>query len=397
MNNIVIMSNIGNNKILKEEKLLKKIPHSTLYTIAFDLTFNSLGNNPAIPKINNVPYLVNISNVYFNEITTKLEELGGIPNVKSDNLEGALAELINKCKKLETPYRSQLETLCFNIIIDLFDIPEDSVDVDLKLVDKIDISGRNIPVDPIYGDDFEANDVDEAINITNEVHKRKLLNTLSFGAAMDISSKMKLYYDEITNINPELCKMYKQIMLINNYLLFTKDFTNLITEEDNKQMGFVEVILGNPDERVKLNSQAELFPILLCETLKGFFELFVSHGLPKDMEIAELIVNQTDFIKANPWDMMFGVPLWRIFVNSIDNVEYDELPYLFKRISTLKVDKFNYLMKEVFAKTRKGKKLMSFISQKSKDDMEYDAFVDKMKTKNNKGIITDDFIHPDEL
>lgn len=397
MNNIVIMSNIGNNKILKEEKLLKKIPHSTLYAIAFDLTFNSLGNNPAIPKINNVPYLVNISNVYFNEITTKLEELGGIPNVKSDNLEGALAELINKCKKLETPYRSQLETLCFNIIIKLFDIPEDSVDVDLKLVDKIDISGRNIPVDPIYGDDFEVNDVDEAINITNEVHKRKLLNTLSFGAAMDISSKMKLYYDEIININPELCRMYKQIMLINNYLLFTKDFTNLITEEDNKQMGFVEVILGKPDERVKLNSQAELFPILLCETLKGFFELFVSHGLPKDIEIAELIVNQTDFIKANPWDMMFGVPLWRIFVNSIDNVEYDELPYLFKRISTLKVDKFNSLMKEVFAKTRKGKKIMSFISQKSKDDMEYDAFVDKIKTKNNKGIITDDFIHPDEL
>ena len=53
-------------------------------------------------------------------------------------------------------------------------------------------------------------------------------------------------------------------------------------------MGFVEVMLGNRDERVKINSQAEIFPILLCETLKGFFELFVSHGLPKNMELTKL-------------------------------------------------------------------------------------------------------------
>ena len=397
MNNVVNMSNIRNKKILKEEKLLKNIPQSMLYAIAYDSTFNSLGNNPAIPDIYNIPYLPVIANKYFNEISNELENLGGIPNVESDNLEEALAELINKCKKLETPYRSQLETLCFNIIADLFEIPEDTIDVEIKLVDKIDISGKNVPIDPIYGDDFESDDIDGAINITNEVHKRRLLNTLSLGAAMDISSKISFYYDEISNINSDLCEMYKQILLINNYLLFVKDFTTFITEDDNKQMGFVEVMLGNRDERVKINSQAEIFPILLCETLKGFFELFVSHGLPKNMELTKLVVNQTDFIKANPWDMMFGVPLWKIFTKSLDNVEYTELPYLFKRISTLKVDRFNYLMKEVFAKTRKGKKIMSFISQKSKDDMEYDAFVDKMKTKNNKGIITDDFIHPDEL
>ena len=55
-------------------------------------------------------------------------------------------------------------------------------------------------------------------------------------------------------------------------------------------------------------------------------------------------------------------------------------------------------MKEVFAKTRRGKEIMSKLSFKSKNDIEYDKFVDKMtKMKKDKGVITDEFIHPEEL
>jgi hypothetical protein len=391
------MSNIKPNNTLNEETLLKAIPQHVLHAIAYDSYFCSLENNSAFPNVYNTPFLVKMSNSYFKEITENLKEIGEIPNVKSNNLTEALAELIYKCKKIEAPYRPQLETICANIIIDLFDIPEDSIDMELNLVDKIDMKGKNIPTTPVYNDGIEAENIDEIIDFGKEVHKRQILNTLSYGAAMDISSKIDLYCDEISKINPELCVMYKQIMLINNYLLFTEEFALHITDKDNKQMGIVEVMLGNQDERVKIISQAEIFPVLLCETLKGFFELFASHGLPNDINIAKEIINQTDFIKTNPWDMMFGKPLWSIIINSLDDIYYNELPYLFKRISTLKIDKFNELMKEVFAKTNKGKKIMSFILQKSKDDMEYDAFVEKMKGKSIKNIITDDFIHPYEL
>jgi hypothetical protein len=41
---------------------------------------------------------------------------------------------------------------------------------------------------------------------------------------------------------------------------------------------------------------------------------------------------------------------------------------------------------------------MAKYSAKAKDDVEYDKFVDKMgKLKSDTGIITDEFIHPDEL
>jgi adenylate kinase family enzyme len=75
-----------------------------------------------------------------------------------------------------------------------------------------------------------------------------------------------------------------------------------------------------------------------------------------------------------------------------------ELPYLLKRLSSLEIDKFNFLMKEVFAKTKKGRNIMSFISNKAKDDMAYDKFIDKIeKRKKDKGVITDEYIHSDEL
>ena len=41
---------------------------------------------------------------------------------------------------------------------------------------------------------------------------------------------------------------------------------------------------------------------------------------------------------------------------------------------------------------------MAHLCRKAKDDKEYERFVDKMDKMNaNKGIITDDYIHPDEL
>ena len=127
-------------------------------------------------------------------------------------------------------------------------------------------------------------------------------------------------------------------------------------------------------------------------------ELFISHGLPKDRRMATIVVGKSDFLKAEPWDMKLGPLLWELFSNTFNDINSNELPYLLQRVSKLSTNKFNFLMKEVFAKTRKGKEIMSKISNKAKNDIEYDKFVDKMtKMKQDKGIITDDYIHPDEL
>ena len=171
-----------------------------------------------------------------------------------------------------------------------------------------------------------------------------------------------------------------------------------MSDENKMQLGTVEVNLASGDEKVKIEAQGVIMPILLNELIRGFMELFISHGLPKKKEIAMMVLGKSDFLKAEPWDMRVGPYLWDLLSKSFNDINSNELPYLLKRISKLEVDNFNTLLKEVFAKTKRGKEIMSKLSFKAKKDIKYDKFVDKMsKMKKDKGVITDEFIHPDEL
>ena len=163
-------------------------------------------------------------------------------------------------------------------------------------------------------------------------------------------------------------------------------------------MGVVEVRLGNEELKTTIDVQSTIFPVLVIETIKGLMELFISHGLPKNRQEAIYILNKTDFIKAEPWNMRIGPELWKLLTISFNDINSNEIPYLMKRISKLDVDKFNFLMKEAFAKTRKGKEIMSFICNKAKDDMDYNRFINKMdRMKLNNSLIIDEYIHENEL
>lgn len=394
MKTIYINENILKNDNFKKEVLLNTLPDDIISKILKHKT--SLGNNPSIPDIFDEPFLLKIVEIGFEETKNKLKEIGSIDDVNGTDLEEVLSELILKCKKIETPYRSELEKICVNTIIDLFSIPEEVVDISVSLCDEIDMSNKNILLEPnSFDDNLET--VNDAISIKKEVYKRRLLNALCCGGAMRLSTIYRKYENEINKIDSNLIDLYNKIISLNNYLLYTKEDFN-INDKNNMQIGLVELSLSTSDRKPKIDAQGVIFPILLSELIKGFMELFISHGLPKDLNKATIVINKSDFIKAEPWDMKLGPILWNLFSDSFNDINTIELPYLMKKISELDIDKFNFLMKEIFAKTRKGKEIMSKLSYKSKHDAEYDKFVDKMtKMKADKGIITDDYIHPDEL
>jgi hypothetical protein len=383
------------NKYLLKEGILKDVlPYDIVSAIIKHAT--SLGNNPAIPDIYEVPFLAKICNQRFNELKEELKEIGVI-NVNSKNLYEALAEMINKCKEIEKPIRSQLEQECFSIVLELFQIPEESIDFEIKLVDKLNIFDYNLNIDPEDSLDIDLNSVKEGLSIKEEIFKRRILNVLITGLSMKISNNIENYFERINKINPELCELYRNIVTLNNYLLFDKENVG-INDKTPKQMGITNVEIGSTEDRIKITAQGLIFPILLNETIKGLLELFISHGLPKNRTQANYILKKTDFLKAEPWNMRLGPSLWDLLSNSLNDISSEELPYLLKRISKLNVDKFNYLMKEVFAKTKKGKHIMSKISFESKNDIEYDKFVDKMgQIRKNKNVITDEYIHENEL
>lgn len=383
-------------KMLISESILRhNIPNDIVQAIMQNRT--SLGNNPAIPDIFDVPYLLKAATRVFNKRKEELENLGSIDDVKGTTINSVMADLIFKCKKIETPYRSELEKICYNYVIDLFSVPEDSVKMELSLCDEVDTDKESIILDPSEGDDFDFNDVSDAISVRDEVYKRRFLDALCMGASMWVSEHIEQLNDDFAKIDPSLPDLYHKILLLNGYSLFMRE--DLGMDDDEKmQLGTFEVRLGNEENMAVIESQGVIFPILLCETVRGFFELFISHGLPSDRNMAISVLGRSDFLKAEPWDMRIGPHIWDMVSKSFTDIDFTDMPYLFKRLSSLNIHKFNFLMKEVLAGTKKGRRIMSHICRKSKDDAEYDKFVDKMdKMKKDKGIITDDYIHAEEL
>ena len=394
MKTIYINENMLNNENFRKGVLMDTLPSDIIDVVSANKT--SLGNNPSIPDIFDVPFLLKITEQGFEAAKNKLKEIGEITDVEETELGPALSKLILKCKELERPHRNELEKCCINYVIDLFGVPEETVDIEVKLSDKVDLNRNSIILDPIDGDD-ELDAVSDAMAIKGEVYKRRVLNALCMGGAMRMSNAFDKYMDNIERLDPSLKDLYTKIISLNNYLLYTKSDFGL-TDEQKMQLGTVEVSLGNEENKAKIEAQGVIFPILMSELIRGFMELFISHGLPSDRHTAIMVIGKSDFLKAEPWDMKLGPVLWDLLSNTFNDINSVELPYLLKRISKLNVDKFNYLMKEIFAKTRKGKEIMSSLSFKAKNDIEYDKFVDKMaKMKKDKGVITDEFIHPDEL
>ena len=171
------MKNLNKNNI-NESKLLDVVPEDVLDAILGNKT--SLGNNPAIPDIFDIPFLFKIANERFSEVKESLKEIGKIDNIGATDVKTALNELIHKCIKIEMPYRDKLEKICVNTVLDLFLVPEDSIDLHVDLTDKINLNGKSIILDPIDGDDdFEFNDIDDAMSIKKEVMKRRMLDASS--------------------------------------------------------------------------------------------------------------------------------------------------------------------------------------------------------------------------
>lgn len=179
-------------------------------------------------------------------------------------------------------------------------------------------------------------------------------------------------------------------MSINDILLFlTKD--NL---KDNSDGGAVNVYISDENNIVTIESKALLFPILLAETIKGILELSISHGLPNNRNKAMYVIGKSDFKLAEVWDMRIGCPLWEIIVKECDSIGYDikevGINFILMYFAIMPVEEFNMKMKEIFANTKKGKKILIDIISDINKNKEQDDFNDFINNQNSNNIIGDE-------
>ena len=353
----------------------------------------SLGNNFAFPPEEEFSFDYKIIKKRFNEVTEKIEN-SEYRNLNNDELLTELSKLISECKEKEKPIKENLIKICENVVYRILDIPDGIIELKCDIVDKIrpNHAFRIIPEDS-DNRDFDFEDLKDYDNMTTVVLKRRFINSLIQGVAYYYSDN-KFYLNEVYQLNNELPILYDKIRLINDYLLFNAE--EKISDKNPMQGACVEVELGREGEKTYINVQGLIFPYLLTETIRGFFELFASHGLPSDNRKAAFIIKQSDFLLAEPWDLRFGVKLWEIIGGDIENTKI--LPYFFMNLCEMNVDEFNDTIKEILAKTKYGKKVKNEMIISAEHDYDFNGLVSTIKNKNDeKSVIEDQYMTEEEI
>ena len=355
----------------------------------------SLGNNEAFPPEEDFPFDYKILKTRFEEVINKINEYEDIESLEENYLISLLNKLITQCKEKENPIKEHIEKLCEKIVSETFRIPNETINLNIKLTDKLSPSKQfNLTPPTSKERTFDFEDLNDFKDSEKVILKRRLINSLIQGASYEYSTKTVIHLDEISSLLSDLKPLYERIIVINDFLLFTKKES--ITDDKIHQGAIVEVLLGRGDEKTEINVQGLTFPFLLNETFRGMFELFAAHGLPQDIDKANYILQQADFLLAEPWDLRMGVTLWNILSENVYG--YESMPYFFMTLCEMNTDEFNLNLKEVFAQTKKGKQFIIDLNEYALKEAEYDSDIEPLDINDvDNELITDAYISSDGL
>lgn len=389
MKRIIINEDMLADNKVKSIALMQELPKDIMKALARNLT--SLGDHPSFPPEEEYKFDSKITLERFQQVKDDVLSIEDLADYSVQGLSKAVNQMMLECQEIENANKEALEKLCFNIVVDLFAIPEDIINFSCTLTDSISPKSIRANVKPV-STDMTFIDINHMNTLSDEVYKRRLIDALITGAAMNYSKIKKEYIGDLYEMNPKLPKLYRDIIKIMNYLMFVKNDIG-ISDEDKKQIGVVNVLIGNRTRRTEINAEGVIFPVLLMESIKGMMEAFAAHGLPKNKKEASYVMSKADFLAAEPWDMRMGPILWDYFEEAMQEKDTKMVPNIFVEIVSLPIDEFNNLMKEIFAKTKKSKKVFELVKQEIEERIEYSDFQDRMQTKSiESNVINDEFL-----
>jgi hypothetical protein len=270
----------------------------------------------------------------FQKVAEKLSDVTGIQNLSSQQTQGMIyQEMMRKLPnimRIEAAHRDELEELAIEAALEESEVPVDWYKIEAYL-NREPIDTSNFRMKPEEEDDeeeeeneleipsFEIEDLTKDEIFELEKHKRNIINAIIQGAAKKghyIFQKpdIKARLDEI---DPSLYRDYLGIMAINDFLYFSMEqMIEMMSQTGQGIAGKVE--LDNNDEEGEEGEEGEetpdtvikafglIFPILCHEIIKGLEEAKGRHGLPKDPEMAQRVMGQTDTLSNEPMQLRIG-------------------------------------------------------------------------------------------
>lgn len=272
-----------------------------------DKKFKKLGYHKL--PINNVKSFINLSiDIFLGPILDEFENKYGKSyfNLTAHDFK-EITSLIFDITNKDLVYKTELEKLSVDIVLNELAINEDEIDIDAKL---LTITEKNIYLEP------DNNLTIYNIASANDLYKRRLINAITHGGAWSYTKIYHLYKDQLPFDDNTQKVLEYDIYLACALISWLVSFESINNTEKQMACGKSKI-----DENLKVVSGAINFPILINENFKGVFEYLSKFGLPKVYSIAVDTVNQTDKFEYEIFDMIIGTVIWKNLYNILINYD----------------------------------------------------------------------------
>ena len=313
-----------------------------------------------------------------------------------NEVPNSVSEFLSEIRELETPLRSKLEELVWSFVSTSFNIPQESVDFSIELNDTIDVANTGVPNEPndVLNDSPDFLDVARRAEFEEQRKKRMIINVFIAGAASYYLPRLlKKAKEDLDSLNPELYPLYLKCIEANDAMLFcSDDFT--VGENGENLGGIVTVELGDDEKKNRLTATALNFPILLYETIKGFLEMCVAHGLPEDNDMKNSILSSCDCLSYEPWNMRLGRRIWWWFVRAFgEKPETKLIPYILKKVAKTSPKNIVALLQDLYSGEEKSKNALARVYAYAKQQAEKLDFDDRLSDMRNATLIDDNYMY----
>lgn len=274
----------------------------------------------------------------FKKVADKLKQVTGIEDISSQQVQGMIyREMMSKVPRilsLEARHRDALEKLAKESCLEEAEIPEDWFEIDARL-NREPINVNNFRYQAEKEEETDDEEEKQSLELPSydiedltdeevfelEKHKRNMINAIIQGAAKKghyLFQKPEVKA-KLDRIDPSLYRDYSGIMAINDFLYFSMEqmiemmsqtgqgIAGKVELKDNDEDGEGEEGEGGEDKPdTKIVAEGLIFPILCHEIIKGLEEAKGRHGLPKDPELAQKVMGQTDILSNEPMQLRIG-------------------------------------------------------------------------------------------
>jgi hypothetical protein len=310
----------------------------------------------------------------FRDVVQKLERYLGM-NVPNNmmGLQMMLMRLFNEVSTFESTRKEELENLAVELVSGELVDPKyaEFIKFDPKLVGMGQAGSENFQSEP---DEFSSEDIELAFEDSGEdledfvdafehfdflVAKRRFMNAIIQGAAKKGHYMFELIRDSLEEMEPGITDKYGALMAMNDYLywLLPPDMMEQMAAAGQSMGGSEEIEMetdeeGNETGNFVVKAKAVMFPILVHELIKGYYDILGAGSIPEDPVQGQMVKAKADIITNEIFDIIIGAYLWEKLLESypekvlIENMKIVQ-SLIFREFSMLPKNKFTSLAQRI--------------------------------------------------